>query len=235
MAEDPTMRRSSVLSILLAASLAVAVVPALARDGGAGPDHLTGGGGADTMNGGGGNDTLRGMGGADRLNGDRGNDTISGGTGADAIDGGDGDDQLHGGPGDDRIVEAAFGDDTIYGDDGNDTIKANNGNDTIFAGAGDDVISGGSGLDDVDCGPGQDILYYNLRSDLGRAVNCEQTRDEADIAQRLCEPRSGARAVDQREPPPVGDPSAPSSQPGLQGTEADEQVRGGPDDDLCEG
>jgi hypothetical protein len=107
------------------------------------------------------------------------------------------------GPGADKIVEAAFGDDTIYGDDGNDTIKANNGNDTIYGGAGDDVISGGSGLDDVDCGPGHDILYYNLRSDLGRATNCEETLDEADIAQRLCEPRGGARAVDQREPRPA--------------------------------
>ena len=58
MADDPTMRRSSFLAIVLAAALAVAVVPALARDGGAGPDHLTGGSGADTLNGGGGNDTL---------------------------------------------------------------------------------------------------------------------------------------------------------------------------------
>ena len=76
------MRRSSFLAIVLAATLAVAVVPALARDGGAGPDRLTGSGGADSMNGGGGNDTLRGMGGGDRLNGDRGNDTVFGGTGA---------------------------------------------------------------------------------------------------------------------------------------------------------
>ena len=55
----------SALLVLLAAILVAAVVPALARDGGPGPDRLSGGAGADAMSGGGGNDTIRGMGGAD--------------------------------------------------------------------------------------------------------------------------------------------------------------------------
>ena len=46
------MRRSSVLFIFVAVLLAAAVVPALARDGGPGPDRLNGGGGADAINGG---------------------------------------------------------------------------------------------------------------------------------------------------------------------------------------
>ena len=71
------------------------------------------------------------------------------------------------------------------------------------------MIWGGSGLDDIDCGPGHDVVYYNLRSDLGRTEDCEEAREEGDIAQRLCEARGGPRGT----------------QPGLQGTDADEQVR----------
>jgi RTX calcium-binding nonapeptide repeat (4 copies) len=79
------MRRPTVLLIALAALLAAVVVPALARDGGPGPDRLAGGGSADSMFGGYGKERLRGGAGDDRLEpgyGDRG-EIVNCGTGRD--------------------------------------------------------------------------------------------------------------------------------------------------------
>lgn len=150
-------RRTSVLSLGLAAALLATPVWAQVIGGTPGDDVLVGtvrddrvdaGDGADTVSGRAGSDRLYGEGGDDLLHGDAGGDLLSGGVGADHLHGGYGADRMellgsdvaHGGPQDD-VASGAGGDYRVRGGYGADELHAfGPGVQVLHGDAGDDVL-----------------------------------------------------------------------------------------------
>lgn len=172
---------------LCAASLAAALLPALAS---AGPrcaglkptlvgtpgddvliskrrDVIWAGSGDDVIRGGGGNDVICGGAGDDTIYAGRGIDRAYGGGGDDRLSGQQGTDYLWGGVGEDTIL-GQRGSDRILGGGGRDTLLGGAGNDRIDGGGGArDVLIGGSGDDRLDGGRGDaDHVYGGLGADL---------------------------------------------------------------------
>ena len=162
--------------------------------GGAGNDTMWGGSGDQLLDGGAGDDTLYVGIGSGYFSGGAGNDVIYG----QADNQGDGNQVLEGGVGNDTIF-ASTGHQTLYGDAGADvlyggfwsdeTLDGGAGNDTLIGGLGHETLTGGAGrdlfilqfsqsntdggrwLEVTDFRPGQDMVEYEMPSNLPLDVN----------------------------------------------------------------
>jgi hypothetical protein len=174
---------------LLAAALAVLVVPAPAGSAAGCPDasgHATDEG--DLLQGGARDDSYDGGRGNDEIRGAAGDDCLAGGDGSDYLAGDRGNDRLFGGPGDDQL-EGGFGRDVLDGGSGDDLIGGGQERSVIHGGPGADRISSSNGVaDDVDCGSGRDRVVAD-RSD--RVRGCERVHYTTSPYPQVT-PRSGA-------------------------------------------
>lgn len=191
-------------------------------------DCLIGGSADDRLFGGDGGDHLDGGAGEDLLEGNLGDDLLRGGPDDDLMYGGDGDDTMFGDSGDDAMYGGA-GDDEMYGGLGVDHMEGNQGDDEMWGGAGDDTMLGGSSdhvhparvsaVGGIDEPAGSDVLYGDAGQDL---LFGDNVHIETDGTWTFWEDQGAA--VD----PPSGWPEPAD----LHG---DDELYGGPDDDVLVG
>jgi Ca2+-binding RTX toxin-like protein len=103
--EEETMRRLTLLAVLVGMMLALGATAAMTAvlTGTAKNDNIVGTAQKDTINGGGGNDLLYGKGGDDSIEGARGRDRLDGYSGNDRLFGGTESDRAYGSTGDDFL------------------------------------------------------------------------------------------------------------------------------------
>ena len=181
--------------------------------------------------------TLAGGRGNDTINGSDAADTIQGSLDNDDLDGGGGDDMISGGTGDDTML-GGEGRDEIFGEEGHDVINGQEGNDTIYGGSENDSIRGESGFDELFGNEGYDTIYGGVGNDLlvggGQSDLLHGDRHPDDVGGGICGSSPNVLCSDVLYGDEVmqSDVYYEGGNDVLDGDEDDDQVFGGPGDDV---
>jgi Ca2+-binding RTX toxin-like protein len=163
-------RLASLAPTLLAAALALVLVPASAQ-----ARQTCHGKKATVVLGGGnnkyvaphqghGNQVVVAGGGNDYIVTGKGSDVICAGDGNDRVLAGRGSDRVYGGTGDDAIQNIK-GKDSSFGEDGNDSLLGGPSADAMDGGTGNDIVNGASDRDNLEGGSGDDLVLGDDGSD----------------------------------------------------------------------